>query len=810
MTNNRQLTITTANTRKATVWARTNIQVYELVQRLSTPVRGAEPYDGYMKLPKARQDELKDTGGFVGGTFSGTRRKANEMLSRSVITLDLDAIPAGQTEEVLRRVDGLTCFAIVYSTRKHAPWAPRLRVVVVLDEDCTADEYEPIARKLAQMIGIEWCDPTTFEASRLMYWPSACADGEYIFWWCDKPFLSRQGMLALYTDWRDATKWPVVPGHEDVARKTADKAQNPTEKKGIVGAFCKVYGVTRALEELIPGTYIATDIQDRYTYAPAATFGGALVYDDLFLFSHHASDPVCNQLVNAFDLVRIHKFGSMDDDLKPGTPINRMPSFAAMCEFAANVPEIKQIALADRASAADVFDAVTTTDDNTAWLQDIRMSGDKVEKSRDNLLRILDNDTNLKGKIITDKFSDQGLVREKLPWDANFKKERRWDDSDDAGARWYFELFYGIEAPTKLSDAILLTGKKNAVNVVQDYLESVTWDGVPRIDTMLTDYLGVVDNVYTRAVMSKTMIAACARAVVGGVKYDNVPILVGDQGVGKTTLVTRLGKDWYSGSVTTFGDKTAEERIQGVWIVELGELAALSKQETELVKQFISKTADDFRVPYGRHVTSHPRRCVFIGTTNSHQFLKDTTGNRRFLPVLCDEVARPKGDRAVFEIPESEIDQMWAEAYFRWRIGESLLIPFEANKIALSMQQKFEVDNPLLGQIIEHLNKPVVSGWHNLSWDVRVNYLKDVPDVVTTELSKLPRIPRDYVHPKEIFYEMMHGRDREPDRPTLNTIREALDKVEGWERIGKPRRFGILGPQKAGYKRNGVADDVRE
>ena len=135
--------------------------------------------------------------------LAGPRRKKDSAGERYLVTLDADTIEPGGTQSVLNAVSGLGCAYAVYSTRKHEGAAPRLRVVVPLDEPCAAEEYEPIARKLASFLGMQIFDPTTFEAVRLMYWPSCSSDGEFVFLYEDKPFLTRSGMLGLYRDWRN-------------------------------------------------------------------------------------------------------------------------------------------------------------------------------------------------------------------------------------------------------------------------------------------------------------------------------------------------------------------------------------------------------------------------------------------------------------------------------------------------------------------------------------------------------------------------------------------------------------------------------
>ena len=208
----RKITISAGSNRRAMTWKPQTMLISELWARLQTPARGTETLAEYLNMKKAQQDDLKDVGGFMAGTLSGPRRKANNVTGRDVITLDLDNIPSGGTEDVLRRVEALGCGYCIYSTRKHSPAAPRLRVLLPVDRTMTADEYEPAARKMAEYIGLELMDPTTFEVSRLMYWPSCCSDSQYVYRWQDKPLISVNGLLAQYTDWQDCTAWPQVPG----------------------------------------------------------------------------------------------------------------------------------------------------------------------------------------------------------------------------------------------------------------------------------------------------------------------------------------------------------------------------------------------------------------------------------------------------------------------------------------------------------------------------------------------------------------------------------------------------------------------
>ncbi len=798
---NRMLRISTAGSRKATHWPKREILWSEFVEKLKTPVRGMETLEEYLSLPKSRQDELKDVGGFVGGTFAGERRKAANVEGRDLVTLDLDNILAGQTEDILRRVEGLGCAAAVYSTRKHAGYAPRLRVVIPLDRTGTADEYEPAARKLAFLIGIGFCDPTTFEASRLMYWASCCADSQYVCESYDRPFCSLDGLLAMYGDWHDITQWPQVPGEDVGTKRRLAKQEDPTTKRGVIGAFCRTYSITQAMEHFIPGMYEETGIPGRYTYTGGSTVGGAIVYDgDLFLYSHHATDPCSGQLVNAFDLVRLHKYGDQDDGAKEGTPTSKLPSFIAMSRLALDDEQVSDLISRERLEKAK--EAFQTPENRTegagpdydlSWLSRLTKDGNgKYEKTINNAVLVLENDPLLKGKIVTDEFASCGMTLGRLPWDQREEK-RRWKDVDDAGFYRYVEVFYGLTGREKLDNALMLVSAQNRINDVKQYLKGLTWDGVKRLDTLLSEYLGAEDTAYTRAVMRKSLCAAVGRAVAGGIKYDYMPIFSGPQGIGKSTFLRILGKDWFSDSLTTFEGKEAAELIQGTWINEIGELSAFTKQETQVIKQFLSKTDDIYRAAYGRRTDKYPRRCVFFGTSNDSEFLKDATGNRRFWPV---DVGVHPAKKSVWNQLPQEVDQIWAEAYLYWTMGEPLFLPKEIEDLAKHQQEKHRESSGKEGIILDFLERKVPSNWDTLDLQKRRMFwngnlkLEDGVELVS----------REKVCAAEIWVECFGSELRYMKRSDSTEINNILLCLKGWERIKTPRRFGVYGQQR-GFER---------
>ena len=799
MKNDRKISIVYGASRRATVWTTQTLLVSELWNKLKVPARGKETLTDYMNLKKAQQDELKDIGGFVGGTLIGTRRKAHNVAGRDVITLDLDNIPAGHKDDVLRRVDALGCGYCVYSTRKHQPAAPRLRVLIPLDRTVTADEYEPIARKTSEYIGLEFADPTTFEPSRLMYWPSCCADSEYVYVVGDKPFISADGVLAQYTDWHDITLWPALPGQQAMT-KLAVKQGDPEAKNGVVGAFCRAYDIQRAMEELLPGIYDAADnMPDRYTYIGGSTTGGAVLYDDgKFLYSHHATDPCGGRLVNAFDLVRLHKFGDKDDEAQAGTPTNRLPSYTAMCEFAVGLPEVSALISKERYdSAVKDFEGLATDAEEDAenWMALLEKNTQTgaVKSTIDNVRIILEHDPLLKDKFALNEFAGRGEVLGSLPWDSR-NKRRLWDDNDNQGLYWYMERVYKVTGNGKVDGALSLHSNAHAFNDVKDYLKGLQglWDGVPRLDTLFIDYLGAKDTAYNRAVTRKAFTAAVARAMTPGCKYDNMVILSGPQGVGKSTLLDKMSKGWFNDSIRTFEGKEASELLQGVWIVEVSELDAFRRTDVSRIKQFLSLRADRFRAAYGRNVKELPRTCVFFGTTNTPNFLQDTTGYRRFWPIdPLEQHAR----KIVWKDLDAEIDQLWAEAVVRWQAGELLYLTGAVEVAAKAKQEEHREVSSREGVVLEFLSREVPEDWSKWPLDKRRMYWGGVVS------GEVKTVPRDRICALEVWCEAFGGSLKEMKNADTREINAIID-FAGWEKANGSSRFGPYGVQRGFVKPN--------
>ena len=792
-----KLQVAVGNSRTTKVWKNTSFAWVELVERLKQTTRTPETQGEYRNMTKNQQDNIKDIGGFVGGKLKNGTRKATTVESRSILTLDADFAAVDFCDHMDMF---LSCAWCIYSTHKHTPDKPRLRLLIPLDRSVSAEEYEAIARKIAEEIGIDQFDDTTYQAHRLMYWPSTSIDGEYCFREGKGDPLSADGVLAKYKDWHDVTEWPTSSRTKSAREKLLKKQEDPTTKKGVVGTFCRAYTVEEAMETFLPGVYMACVSEGRYTYAAGSTAAGAIVYDDgKFLYSNHATDPAGGMLCNAFDLVRIHKFRDLDDEAKDGTPTVKLPSYLKMLELAAADEGVRKQIHKERTE--DIrkdfgeFAVEDSADDDWALALDMNEKGD-YRSTINNVKLILANDVALKGKIRKNEFTKKYKVFGELPWDKT-SKERDWTDADDAGLRHYMERAYKIKGKSVIEDAWLLIAEENRYHPVRDYLNGLVWDGTPRVETLFVDYLGAEDSKYIREITKKSLVAAVARIFAPGIKYDNVLVLVGPQGCGKSYILKLLGRDWFSDSLTTVQGKEAYEQIQGFWIIEMAELAALKRYEVESIKQFTAKSEDAYRAAYGRHVETYKRQCVFFGSTNTYDFLKDMTGNRRFWPV---DVNPERATKNMWnELDDAAIGQIWAEAVSLFRRDEKIHIDdTELKHLAEEAQDRHLEESPLTGDIMEYLDKLLPDNWEDMDLPNRRMFIQNTGFAMNKKGIK----QREKVCALEVWCELFNGEKKDLTRQKSKEINDIILKTGEWERAKTNQRFGeMYGTQKGFYRK---------
>lgn len=935
----RKYTLSTADSRFKTELQEHEYSFSELCERLGKPFHGVETVEEYKRCTKAVQDEKKDVGGFVAGKLLGHRRKTGHVQTREIITLDLDNIPAGGAQAILDKLKKWKVSWIVYSTRKHTQATPRLRVLIPLSRPCSADEYEPIARKVGAMLDptMAMLDRTTFQPHRLMFWPSVCSNGEYICEHAEKADLDTDLMLSreFYQNWKDIQEWPRCPDEGEIVRRELVKLEDPTTKRNVVGAFCRVYDIHAAIETFLDDVYEPCDDGERYTFLGGSTTKGAIVYEDgAYLYSHHGTDPAGGQLLNAFDLVRIHKFGGLDAG--EAKTITKMPSYKAMqslcmqdqavlheldeqrrrdtsdlfgvkinpfgdsndmglgtvsggsvCDslsaaaaggtagivnpFAQYVSqEVRDECLASTPSGSGdsvclpvesgkpinpfeedykkivnpfeedyrkVVNAFAEPDSgavhdnpvqdsvpaagsnpfgvsgvpdgeaptnaeevNPDWKKKLtrNLNTGAIERTINNYVTILMNDPALKGTIKFNEFSHYGVEAQPgLPWNKS-KEPRAWTDTDDSYMRMYIEANYGSYSKDMIYDAINIVSEHASYDPVRDFIAAEKWDGVPRLETAIIDYLGAEDTPYTREVTRKSMVAAVARVMSPGTKFDIMTIIGGPQGLGKSTFLRTISNGWFLDGLKSFDDKDTANKMRATWIIEMGELAGLNKMETERVKQFLSQNEDVMRLPYGRRVGVYPRRCIFFGTSNSYDYLKDPTGSRRFWPIDAG-VNIPTKD--VFNGLIKEVPQLWAEAYHYFKKGENIMVLDEKiAKLAEMVQEEHTELSPKTGIIQEFVARPVPKDWAQMDIEQRKIFWMSPERHSSPDL-----VPRDRICAAEVWVECL-GKDITSMRPTdTREINGILSKIPAFKSSGgsKSIRFGRFYGTQRGFMRNG-------
>uniref|UniRef100_UPI0032176870 virulence-associated E family protein n=1 Tax=Clostridium sp. UBA5988 TaxID=1946369 RepID=UPI0032176870 len=800
------LALSVGKSRRDKQWDNVNVTWGQLIEKLSSTVYTSETLEEYKNSPKDLQDNIKDVGGFVGGTLKEGRRTKASVMDRQLLTLDCDYA----TSYLWDTLDMLFDFAaVIYSTHKHCEDRPRFRLVIPLNRRVTPEEYEAIGRKVAKDIGMDYFDDSTYEPSRLMYWPSTSSDGEFVFHYKDAPWLNADQVLNSYENWKDRSTWPESSRVNKHRRALANRQGSPREKAGIIGAFCRSYSTPQVIDKFLNHIYIPTMDKDRYTYVKGSTSGGLVIYQEGdFAYSYHSTDPISGLLCNAFDLMRLHSFGHLDEGVPEDTPSIKLPSYKAMIDFARNDNQVKLTIGKERLLQAKVdfkIEEELNGDEANQWMQHLEVDKLGQYKSTiENISLILENDENLKGKIALNEFSHRTMIKGNLPWHRllNKKEGDQWKDSDDSSLRHYIEKVYRITSPMKINDGLLIVEEKNKFHPIRDYFNSLVWDGVKRVDNLFIDYLGASDTKYNRMVTRKALVAGVARIFNPGVKFDYMLVLVGKQGVGKSHILSLLGQNWYSDSFNTVQGKEAYEQLQDAWIIEMAELTAAKKAETEAVKHFISKREDIYRVAYGKRVTKFPRQCVFFGTTNEMDFLKDKTGNRRFWPVMVEKHRIKKN--LWREDIKAEIHQIWAEAVELWKMGEELFLELELEEQAVKIQEKHTERSSMEGLIHEYLEMSLPENWEDLDVAARRNYIHGT----NFKEDAIPTKKRDKICAMEIWVELLQGDPKYMKPMNSREINDVLRVLEDWEPYnmgtGKLRFGKNYGCQRAFIRKNKV------
>jgi putative DNA primase/helicase len=773
------------------VWQNKKFTWSAFVAKLSAPRVHSETFKTYKNASKIDQGTIKDCGGYVSGYLRGGRRGLSNVVFKQILTLDIDKGHDGIWDDFLLQYGSS---AVIHSTHSHSPDEPRFRLLVPLDREATPEEYSAAARKVAESIGIEYFDETTFDLNRLMFWPSVASDSVFYFEENKGEFLNLDSVLAEYVDWTDVSSWATNKNDGLRLKDSASKQEDPTTKRGLVGAFCRTYSISEAVETFLSSEYIpGTD--GRFTFTKGTTSNGVVSYDDKFAFSHHNTDPAGGHLSNSFDLVRLHKFGHLD-----ANPQSRK-SFSEMVTFSQNdkgvkktiARELLQSAKAGFGAPDDLEESdeeveELDVEESVEWMAELETNakGEYLSNSG-NINLIVLKDLRLRGVFAYNVFDAKRYLMKSTPW-RNIQKPEPLRNVDLSGVRNYIECLYGIAAVSKIDDALNLEFERNKFNPVLDYLEGLKWDGKPRVDSLLIDYFGVEDSPFTREAMRKTLVGGVARIFEPGVKFDTVLVIVGGQGEGKSQFIARLGGDWFSDTFITVHGKEALEQIQGAWVIEIAELAGLRKADVEAVKHFVAKQVDTFRPAYQPTAETYRRQCIFIATTNIDGFLRDATGNRRFWPVKTRFNFRSKD--TFKDLTRDEVGQIWGEAVDLYKKKESLILTVEANIVAKAKQVEHSESDDRAGLIGEYLERLLPKNWDKLALPERRIFLDDPASVLSGTIS------RDYVCIAEIWSECLRKEKQDLNRYNSREINDLMRSFPDWEPNQSTKNFAIYGKQK--------------
>lgn len=454
---------------------------------------------------------------------------------------------------------------------------------------------------------------------------------------------------------------------------------------------------------------------------------------------HLAEDfePIDPDLVVLKALVRPDMSWSRDQVIAHASPLRRLKREAPVKfeETAAGWDVLGTIGTDELGLLVDVADDETDDDPGPGpkggthrdklrsatpirWRERLQYSKDgTLIVSATNISLCLEHGLGLGGGVIGhNQLKDRLDIRdpERLPWARAGEGPRAWADNDDTEAAMMLDQLLGgqVVRPHTVTPIIEALGRRHAYHPVREYLNGLVWDGTPRLDRLLVDHGGADDNPFVRAAVARTLIAAVARAMKPGCKVDTALILESTQGFKKSTLFSALAvnPEYFSDATGHIGEKTSAEMACSHWIIEMAELAGLTKGDLNQVKAFLSRQFDKYRPAYGRRVVDYPRQCIMVGTVNPETsgYLKDLTGNRRFWIVRVGKIDW-------LWIHEWR-DQLWAEAKARYDAGERWWFDDEKEAHLIEAQQETAKARTAEPELCEQLRqfiatKPGVSGY---------------------------------------------------------------------------------------------------
>ena len=803
--------------------------------------RTREKYSEYISADKMTKLNIKDVGGFIGGETEGNKRINGIRIMRQLLTLDIDTKSPNVLDYIKRNVN---FYCIVHTTHSHNPDENRYRIIAPLSREVNADEYEALGRRIAYSIentkSESWkglFDETTFQANRLMFFPSVSADGEYI---CEllnldmlaekQPIIDVDEILSEYLDKNDIYEWfkPEKVNTEQIGKNTLQN-KNPLKAKGMVGAFNRTYSISQAIEKFLPNVY-RKERNGRYTYIDGDSHGGGMILNnDTIFYSHHGTDPANLYYRSAFDLVRIHLFGNYDNQFTPEKELEekfleKTDSFKRMIEFCRSIPEVvahsdSNISLRNKLEQQEAYIDEHFTDmeeekpatekeevDDNSWL--VKLDGIKSQMAKLDI--IFSKDKTVGNLFYFDTFRDNICFNRKPHWHRRFKEGMALTDKDMAHIRAHLDKVFDIRGERQIDDAIVVEADKIQKNKVIDWFDSLVWDKKPRLETFFNEFFKVPLNPFTRVAFKHWLVGAVSRIYEAGAPMDLLLIIKGKQGIGKSLFFKRLatpdfskpGEHLYSDTKIDFNKaKDSYEQLEGVWIYEWKELAGMNMSDQESIKAFVDKTEDKFRRSYGRRNVEIKRRVAFGGSTNDNAPLRDRTGNRRFLVMDSGLEQNECYIKDKTKFSQEYRDQLLAEAIELYHSGYDI---FEWTEEQLRWWERSNesnlAENDFMGRISSYLEMKRPKSWYSMSVE-QMKYYMQKYDFDKNENGDVMYNEEDLetatkVCVSEIWQVALGQKDLTINRYQRDLIYQSIERL-GWK-IDKTKqaRFGVFGHQR--------------
>jgi predicted P-loop ATPase len=816
--------------------------------------RTKEKYSEYMNADKSTQLSIKDVGGFIGGETEGNKRTNGIRIRRQLLTLDVDTKQPNVLPYLERNIN---FYCLVHSTHKHNKDENRFRIVAPLSREVKEDEYEALGRRIAYSIentphetfkGL--FDETTFQPNRLMFFPSVSSDADYI---CEilnldmtqekQNIIDVDKLLEEYLDYTDIYEWfkPDKINDEQIGKSSLVN-KNPLKGKGLVGAFNRTYSVSRAIAKFLPDIY-KKEYNGRYTFVGGDSHGGGLILnDDTIFYSHHGTDPANLYYRSAFDLVRIHKFGSYDKGFTPEKEIEKdilekTDSFAAMIDFCRSLPEVVEhsdtnISLVQRLEQQEKYVSDTFMSDNKDLTEEEKtQETEENDKSwvvqldglKSNLAKldiVFSNDESVGNLFYYDTFRDNICFNRKAFWHKDFVEGVALQDKDMAHIRVHLDKVYGIRGEKMIDDSIVVEADKIQKNKVLDFFESLQWDGKERIEHFFEDFFKVKKNPFTQVAFKHWLVGAVSRIYRAGAPMDYLLIIKGKQGIGKSLFFKKLatmdfGKPTdhlYSDTKIDFDRaKDSYEQLEGIWIYEWKELAGMNMSEQESIKAFVDKTEDKFRRSYGRRNVEIKRRVAFGGSTNDKTPLRDRTGNRRFLVMESQLNQHECYIKDPNKFNQTYKDQLLAEAVHLYKTGYDI---FQWTDEEMSYWDRSNEDNlsnnDLIGAVDSYLNMKRPPNWYSMPVGEMQAYFDAYDfqnDKTTLSYYKDSILEKsDKFCIQEIWKIGLRQKDVTINRYYRDLLEQALEHL-GWRIEKRQTRFGAFGSVSTVTKAEGKSLD---